>query len=54
MEGLRKLKDLEYVNLAVNNIKKIEGVKECESLMKIDLTLNFVDIEDLKESIDNL
>ena len=54
MEGLRKLKDLEYLNLAVNNIKVIEGVAECECLGKLDLTLNFVDIEDLKVSMDNL
>ena len=54
MEGLNKLKELEYINLAVNNVSKIEGIRNCESLMKIDLTLNFVDIEDLEESVDNL
>ena len=32
MEGLNKLKELEYINLAVNNVKKIEGVGGCESL----------------------
>ena len=54
MEGISKLKDLGYINLAVNSISLIEGVKGCESLQKIDLTLNFIDIEDLEESIDNL
>ena len=54
MEGLNKLKQLEYVNLAVNSISLIEGVRGCESLQKIDLTLNFVDIEDFGESVDNL
>ncbi|TNV78519.1 hypothetical protein FGO68_gene2184 [Halteria grandinella] len=54
MEGLSKLKELEYINLAVNNISKIEGIRNCESLMKIDLTLNFMDVEDLEESIDNV
>lgn len=54
MEGLSKLKELEYLNLAVNSIRKIEGVKRCESLKKLDLTLNFIDVEDLKESIEEL
>ena len=54
MEGLSKLKELEYVNFAVNSIKKIEGIKRCESLEKLDLTLNFVDVEDLEESVDEM
>ena len=54
IEGLDKLKELEYVNLAVNSIKLIEGLRGCESLQKLDLTLNFVDIEDYEESVDNL
>jgi protein TilB len=54
MEGLNKLKELEYINLAVNNVSKIEGIRHCESLMKLDLTLNFIDVEDLEESVDNL
>lgn len=54
MEGLNKLVELEYINAAVNSIGKIEGLKRCESLLKIDLTLNFVEIEDLKESMENL
>jgi protein TilB len=54
MEGLNKLKELEYLNLAVNSVSKIEGVKRCESLNKLDLTLNFIDVEDLKESCENL
>lgn len=54
MEGLNKLKELEYINLAVNNISKVEGIRNCESLLKLDLTLNFVDIEDLEESVDNM
>ena len=32
MEGLNKLKELEYINLAVNNVSKIEGIKGCENL----------------------
>ena len=54
MEGLNKLKELEYINLAVNNVKKIEGIRFSESLLKIDLTLNFVDVDALEESCDNM
>eukprot|EP00347_Sterkiella_histriomuscorum_P023729 403333583 len=54
MENLNKLKELEYLNLAVNNISKIEGVRGCESLAKLDLTLNFIEVEDLEESMENL
>lgn len=54
MEGLTKLKELEYLNLAVNSVGKIEGVSRCESLNKLDLTLNFIELEDLKESMENL
>lgn len=54
MEGLSKLKELEYLNLALNNIGMIEGIEGCESLKKLDMTVNFVDIEDLEMSIYNL
>lgn len=54
MEGLNKLKELEYLNLALNNIPKIEGIEGCESLKKLDLTVNFVGVESLEESIYNL
>ena len=54
MEGMNKLKELEYLNMAVNNVIKIEGLKRCESLKKLDLTLNFIDIEDLQESLEHL
>lgn len=54
MEGLNKLKELEYLNLAVNSVSKIEGIKRCESLNKLDMTLNFVDLEDLQESCEEM
>ncbi|CAK9069659.1 unnamed protein product [Durusdinium trenchii] len=54
MEGLNKLKELEYLNLALNNISKIEGIEGCESLRKLDLTVNFVSVEELEESVYNL
>jgi protein TilB len=41
--GLSKLKELEYLNLAVNNIQRIESLQGCESLVKLDLTVNFID-----------
>ncbi|WIA28934.1 hypothetical protein OEZ86_011458 [Tetradesmus obliquus] len=34
--------DLQYLNLAVNNITKVQNLQRCESLQKLDLTLNFV------------
>lgn len=54
MEGLNKLKELEYLNLALNNISKIENIEGCESLKKLDLTVNFIDLEDLEDSIVHL
>ena len=54
MKGFNKLKELEYLNLAVNSVNKIAGIKRCESLNKLDMTLNFVDIEDLEESCDEM
>lgn len=49
---MHKLKQLEYLNLALNNIERIENLEACESLAKLDLTLNFVgqltDVESLR------
>jgi protein TilB len=36
------LQDLQYLNLAVSNITKVQNLQRCESLQKLDLTLNFV------------
>ena len=54
LENLDKLKELEYLNMAVNSVSVIEGLENCESLNKLDMTMNFVDIENLKESVDCL
>jgi protein TilB len=35
IENLVHLKELEYLNLALNNIKKIEGLQNCEFLYKV-------------------
>lgn len=51
MENLNKLKELEYLNLALNNISKIENIEGCESLKKLDMTVNFIDIFDLHDSV---
>jgi protein TilB len=32
LENLEKLKELEYLNIGVNNISMIEGLDQCESL----------------------
>ncbi|CAH1644818.1 unnamed protein product [Spodoptera littoralis] len=42
IENLNKLKNLVYLNLALNNIEVIENLERCESLEKLDLTLNFI------------
>jgi protein TilB len=54
MENLNRLKELEYLNMALNNVSVIEGLDGCEALDKLDMTLNFVDLEDLEESMANL
>uniref|UniRef100_A0A493TEZ7 Leucine-rich repeat-containing protein 6 n=1 Tax=Anas platyrhynchos platyrhynchos TaxID=8840 RepID=A0A493TEZ7_ANAPP len=54
-ENVGKLKKLEYLNLALNNIEKIENLEGCEDLKKLDLTANFIgelsSIETLKYNI---
>lgn len=54
IENVSKLKELEYLNLALNNISFVEGLEGCESLKKLDFTVNFIDVEDFAESIENL
>lgn len=51
LENLNKLKELEYLNVALNNISKIENIEGCESLKKLDFTVNFIDVEDLEDSV---
>ena len=55
LENLHKLKNLKYLQLALNNIKIIENLSKCESLQKLDLTVNFVDdplcVESLRDNI---
>ena len=40
--------------MALNNVAKIEGLDHCEFLNKLDLTVNFVDLDSFEESIMNL
>lgn len=54
MENLNKLWELEYLNLALNNITIIEGIENNESLTKLDLTCNFIDSENYLASLKNL
>ncbi|XP_071348124.1 dynein axonemal assembly factor 11 isoform X2 [Trachinotus anak] len=55
IESLGRLKKLEYLNLALNNIEVIENLEGCESLQKLDLTVNFVgrlsSVESLRHNI---
>ncbi|XP_067887855.1 dynein axonemal assembly factor 11 isoform X2 [Heterodontus francisci] len=54
-ENLGRLKKLEYLNLALNNIERIENLNGCEFLKKLDLTVNFVgeltSVESLKLNV---
>ncbi|KAI1243640.1 hypothetical protein IHE44_0001273 [Lamprotornis superbus] len=54
-ENVSKLKKLEYLNAALNNIERIENLEGCEELKKLDLTANFIgelsSIESLKCNI---
>ena len=47
---INKLKELTYLNLALNNIERIEGLEGCESLKKLDLTCNFINEQELLSS----
>ncbi|XP_050361365.1 protein tilB [Nymphalis io] len=54
IENLNKLKNLTYLNLALNNIEVIENLERCESLEKLDLTLNFIgDIVSVESLVGN-
>jgi len=54
IERVKRLKDLIYLNLALNNITKIEGLSLCEKLEKLDFTVNFIDLDTFHKSIRNL
>jgi len=65
-DSLKYMKRLEYLNLALNNIRVVQCTGSggnndqtmvmdcCEFLEKLDLTLNFIDVDTLKESVDVL
>ncbi|KAG2387106.1 hypothetical protein C9374_002141 [Naegleria lovaniensis] len=42
IKNLHHLKDLRYLNMAVNNLTRVEGLESNEHLEKLDLTANFV------------
>ncbi|XP_066944365.1 LOW QUALITY PROTEIN: dynein axonemal assembly factor 11-like [Macrobrachium rosenbergii] len=42
IENVHRLRELEYLNLALNNIEEIEGLEKCESLARLDFTANFI------------
>eukprot|EP00924_Labyrinthula_sp_SR-Ha-C_P016005 maker-scaffold_4-snap-gene-16.3-mRNA-1 protein AED:0.22 eAED:0.22 QI:0/0/0/0.5/1/1/2/0/442 len=54
IENVHYMKNLEYLNLAMNNLTYVAGLRACEFLNKLDLTLNFIDIKMLKSSLDEL
>ncbi|XP_031696640.1 protein tilB homolog [Anarrhichthys ocellatus] len=50
-QNVGRLKKLQYLNLALNNIEVIENLEGCESLQKLDLTVNFVGLLSSVESL---
>ncbi|CAE7626808.1 LRRC6 [Symbiodinium sp. KB8] len=54
IENIHYLKDLRYLNMALNNVERIEGLRSCEFLEKLDLTVNFIDLDTFEESIQHL
>lgn len=36
------MQELQYLNVALNNISKFQNLQRCESLQKLDVTLNFI------------
>jgi protein TilB len=42
IQHLNRLIELEYLNMALNNVTVIEGLEGCEKLNKLDLTCNFI------------
>uniref|UniRef100_A0A3P8W397 U2A'/phosphoprotein 32 family A C-terminal domain-containing protein n=1 Tax=Cynoglossus semilaevis TaxID=244447 RepID=A0A3P8W397_CYNSE len=55
IENVSRLKKLQYINLALNNIEVIENLEACESLQKLDLTINFIgclsSVQSLRDNI---
>ncbi len=41
------VQELEQLNLALNNITRVQNLQRCESLRRLDLTANFVDLPGL-------
>lgn len=49
IESVSRLKELNYLNLALNNVALVEGLEGCEMLEKLDLTVNFIgDLRSIK------
>ncbi|KAK7073405.1 Protein tilB [Halocaridina rubra] len=42
IENLGRFRDLEYLNLALNNLESVQGLERCEALNKMDFTGNFI------------
>ena len=38
---------MRYLNVAVNNIARVENLQRCESLQRLDLTMNFIPLSQL-------
>ena len=53
-ENLHHMKDIRYLNMGLNNCTKIEGLSSCEFINKLDVIVNFIDVDELESSIEHL
>jgi len=53
-ENLHHMKDIRYLNIGLNNCTKIEGLSSCEFINKLDVIVNFIDVDELESSIEHL
>jgi protein TilB len=52
LENLRRLSSLVYLNVALNNITEVPAeFARCEKIKKLDLTLNFIDLDAFESSL---
>ena len=41
MDSVLRMQELQYLNIAINNITRIENLHRCESLTRLDMTMEF-------------
>ena len=54
IQKIYRLKSLKYLNLTLNAITTINGLRKCEKLEKLDLTANFISLNNLEFILNEL